>query len=233
MKTTAVIPAGGKGVRSGIATPKQYLKFHNKELISYTLEVFQHNKLIDEIIISAEGDYINFLNDLKKKYNLSKISKIVEGGNTRQDSVYNALKSMETISDNVLVVVHDAVRPLLPQNVLTNAIEIAKQKGNALVCIKAKDTLVKGNQVVETYLDRDEVYYVQTPQIFLYSVLMKAMENAYENNIVGTDESMLVRQIGEKVNIVEGSVYNFKITTAEDVEMFEKLTLAYSRNKTD
>jgi 2-C-methyl-D-erythritol 4-phosphate cytidylyltransferase len=231
MKTIAVIPAGGKGDRSGFPAPKQYLKFYNKELIAYTLDVFQLNNLIDEIIISAKGDYINLLNDLKKKYNLSKISKVVEGGNTRQDSVYNALKSMESVSENDLVIVHDAVRPLLPQNVLTNAIEIAKQKGNALVCIKAKDTLVKGNRVVENYLDRDEVYYVQTPQIFPYSVLMKAMENAYENNYMGTDESMLVRQIGEKVNIVEGSVYNFKITTAEDVEMFETLTLAYSRKK--
>lgn len=233
MKTIAVIPAGGKGVRSGIATPKQYLKFNDKELIVYTLAIFQQNEMTDEIIISAEGDYINLLNNLKEKYNFSKISKVVKGGNTRQDSVYNALKSMETVSENVLVVVHDAVRPLLPQNVLTNAIETAKQKGNALVCIKAKDTLVKGNQVVETYLDRDEVYYVQTPQIFLYSVLMKAMENAYENNYIGTDESMLVRQIGEKVNIVEGSVYNFKVTTAEDVEMFEALILAYSRKKID
>lgn len=233
MKTIAVIPAGGKGVRSGIATPKQYLKFHNKELIAHTLDVFQHNKLIDEIIISAEPSYFDLLKTLKTKFHFSKISKVAEGGNTRQDSVYNALKSIETVSENVLVVVHDAVRPLLPQNVLTNAIETAKQKGNALVCIKAKDTLVKGNQVVETYLDRDEVYYVQTPQIFLYSVLMKAMENAYENNYIGTDESMLVRQIGEKVNIVEGSVYNFKVTTAEDVEMFEALTLAYSRKKID
>ena len=233
MKTIAVIPAGGKGVRSGFSAPKQYLKFHNKELIVYTLNIFQQKEMIDEIIISAEGDYINLLNDLKKKYNLSKISKIVKGGNTRQDSVYNALKSMESVSENVLVVVHDAVRPLLPQNVLTNAIEIAKQKDNALVCIKAKETLVKGNQVVESYLDRDEVYYVQTPQIFHYSVLMKAMEKAYENNFMGTDESMLVRQIGEKVNIVEGSVYNFKITTAEDVEMFKTLTLSYSRKKID
>jgi len=233
MKVVAIIPAGGKGVRSGCATPKQYLKFHNKELIVYTLDIFQQNEMTDEIIVSAEGEYINLLNNLKKKYNLSKISKVVKGGNTRQDSVHNALKSMETGSENVLVVVHDAVRPLLPQNVLTNAIETAKQKGNALVCIKAKDTLVKGNRIVETYLDRDEVYYVQTPQIFLYPVLMKAMKNACENNYMGTDESMLVRQIGEKVNIVEGSVYNFKITTAEDVEMFEKLTLAYSRKKTD
>lgn len=223
MKTIAIIPAGGKGIRSGIAAPKQYLKFNDKELIVYTLDVFQQNEMIDEIIISAEGNYINLLNNLKEKYNLSKISKVVEGGDTRQDSVYNALKSLADIDEDDLIVVHDAARPLLPQEVLTDAVQTAKQKGNALVCIKAKDTLIKGNNVVESYLDRDEVYYVQTPQIFPYSVLMKAMENAYENNFIGTDESMLVRRIGEKVNIVKGSVYNFKITTADDIEMFERL----------
>ena len=223
MKTIAVIPAGGKGIRSGTAAPKQYLKFNDKELIVYTLEIFQQNEMIDEIIISAEGNYIDLLNDLKEKYNLSKILKVVEGGNTRQDSVYNALNSITNVSEDDLVAVHDAARPLLPQNVLSNAIEVAKHKGNALVCIKAKDTLIRGNEVVESYLDRDEVYYVQTPQIFPYSVLMKAMKNAYENNFIGTDESMLVRQIGEKINIVEGSVYNFKITTADDIEMFEML----------
>jgi 2-C-methyl-D-erythritol 4-phosphate cytidylyltransferase len=223
MKTIAVIPAGGKGIRSGTAAPKQYLKFNDKELIVYTLEIFQQNEMIDEIIISAEGNYFKVLTDLKEKYNLSKISKVVEGGETRQDSVYNALKSLADAADNDQVAVHDAARPLLPQEVLTNAVETAKQKGNALVCIKAKDTLIKGNEVVESYLDRDEVYYVQTPQIFPYSVLMKAMKNAYENDFIGTDESMLVRQIGEKVNLVEGSVYNFKVTTADDIEMFEKL----------
>lgn len=223
MKTIAVIPAGGRGIRSGTATPKQYLKFNDKELIIYTLEVFQQNKMVDEIIISAENNYINLLNDLKEKYNLSKISKVVKGGETRQDSVYNALKSLNNVANNDLVAVHDAARPLLSQNVLLNAIDSAKQRGNALVCIKAKDTLIKGKGVVESYLDREEVYYVQTPQIFPYSILMKAMKNAYENNFIGTDESMLVRQIGEKVNIVEGSVYNFKVTTAADVEMFGRL----------
>ncbi len=223
MKTIAVIPAGGKGIRSGIAAPKQYLKFKDKELIVYTLDVFQQNEMIDEIIISTEGNYINLLNDLKEKYNLSKISKVVEGGNTRQDSVYNALRSLTNAADNDLIAVHDAARPLLPQEVLTDAVQTAKQKGNALVCIKAKDTLIKGNKVVESYLDRDEVYYVQTPQIFPYSILMKAMKNAYENNFIGTDESVLVRQIGEKANIVEGSVYNFKVTTSDDIDMFERL----------
>jgi len=223
MNTIAVIPAGGKGIRSGNAAPKQYLKFNDKELIVYTLDIFQQNKMIDEIIISAEGNYINLLNDLKEKYNLSKVSKVVEGGDTRQDSVYNALKSLTDAADYDLIAVHDAARPLLPHEVLTDAVQTAKQKGNALVCIKAKDTLIKGNKVVESFLERDEVYYVQTPQIFPYSILMKAMKNAYENNFIGTDESMLVRQIGEKVNIVEGSVYNFKVTTADDIKMFERL----------
>jgi 2-C-methyl-D-erythritol 4-phosphate cytidylyltransferase len=173
MKTIAIIPAGGKGIRSGNAAPKQYLKFNDKELIVYTLEIFQQNKMVDEVIISAEENYINLLKDLKEKYKLSKISKVVKGGETRQESVYNALKSITNADDNDLVAVHDAARPLLPQNVLLNAIDSAKQKGNALVCIKAKDTLIKGDEVVESYLDRDEVYYVQTPQIFSYSILIK------------------------------------------------------------
>ena len=228
MKTIAVIPAGGKGIRGGSTVPKQYLKFNSKELIVYTLEVFQVNQLIDDIIISAEPKYFGLLNELKSKYNISKISNIVEGGNERQDSVYNALKSIKNISENDLVAVHDAARPLLPQNVLTGAITVAKEKGNALVCIKSKDTLIKGNRVVENYLDRNEVFYVQTPQIFSYSVLIKAMKKAYEENFIGTDESMLVRRTGEKVNIVEGSAYNFKITTEEDLKMFEKLINVHS-----
>ncbi|MEE9448525.1 MAG: 2-C-methyl-D-erythritol 4-phosphate cytidylyltransferase [Ignavibacteriaceae bacterium] len=224
MKTVAIIPAGGKSVRSGTATPKQYLKFFGKELIVYTLEVFQQNKQVDEIIIAAESNFFGLLEKLKNEYKLTKISKIVEGGGERQDSVYNALKSSEAKHDD-LIAVHDAARPLLPQDVLTNAIETAKQMGNALVCLKAKDTMIKGNRVVESYLDRDEVYYVQTPQIFPYPVLMKAMKNAYDNNFIGTDESVLVRRINEKVNIVDGSVFNFKITTAEDIEMFERAVL--------
>lgn len=224
MKTVAIIPAGGKGARSGAAAPKQYLKFFGKELIVYTLEVFQQNKHIDKIIIAVESNFLEPLEKLKNEYKLTKISKIVVGGEKRQDSVYNALKFLDA-TDNDLVAVHDAARPLLPQHVLTNAIETAKQKGNALVCLKVKDTLIKGNSVVESYLDRDEVYYVQTPQIFPYPVLMQAMKNAYENNFIGTDESILVRRIGEKVNIVDGSVFNFKITTAKDIEMFERVAL--------
>lgn len=223
MRVFAVIPAGGKGKRSGTETPKQYLKFHGKELIAYTLEVFQKNNLVDEIIISAEPFYFSLLEELKKKFKLTKISKIVEGGEERQDSVYNALKSIKA-NDDDLVAVHDAARPLLPNDILTKAVNTAKEKGNALVCLKARDTLLKGDQVVKEYVDRSEFYYVQTPQIFKYGDLMKAMKKAYEKNFLGTDESMLIKQLGININIVEGSMLNFKVTTTTDIEMFEKLT---------
>ncbi len=190
VRVIAIIPAGGKGKRSGTETPKQYLKFHGKELIAYTLEVFQKNNLVDEIIISAEPTYFSLLEEIKKKFKLTKISKIVEGGEERQDSVYNALKAIKA-NDDDLIAVHDAARPLLPDNILTKAINTAKEKGNALVCLKARDTLLKGDQVVKEYVDRSEIYYVQTPQIFRYKDLKNAMKKAYEKNFIGTDESML------------------------------------------
>jgi len=225
--TIAIIPAGGKGLRVGIArngnaTPKQYIKVGGKEIIVYTLQTFQKNKLINRIIIAAEPQYFNHLVRLVKKYKLTKVELIVEGGVTRQDSVYNALLSAEA-KDNDLIVVHDAARALLPDTVLTNSILTARKKGNALVCIKTKDTLIKGKESVVEYLDRNEVYYVQTPQIFKFKDLLKAMNKAVKENFIGTDESMLVKRMGKKVHIVEGSIFNFKITTKEDIELFKKL----------
>ena len=222
MKTFVIIPAGGRGFRSGSATPKQYLKFRGKELIVYSLETFQKNKSVNEIIISAEPAYFSLLVRLKKKYGLTKLKTIVKGGKERQDSVYNGLKAIAARKSD-LVVIHDAARPLLPKNVLANAISTAKKKGNALVCIKAGDTLVKGDSSVKEYIDRKNVYYVQTPQIFKYSDIKKAMKKAFDDNFYGTDESVLIKRIGKKINIVEGSFLNFKITTKADFKVLRKL----------
>lgn len=217
MRTFAIIPAAGKGKRSGLSIPKQYLKFNNKELIVYTLEVFQKNKSVDEIIIAAHPDYFGLLGKIKKKYKLTKISKIVKGGKERQESVYNALLSIDA-DQNDLVAVHDAARPLLPQKILTDAILTARKKGNALVCIKAKDTLVKGTDIVHTYIDRENIFYVQTPQVFRYKDLMRGMEMAHATDFYATDESMLIQNLGLKVNIVNGSLSNFKVTTEDDIK---------------
>ena len=222
MKTYVIIPAGGKGIRSGSATPKQYRKFKGKELIVYSLETFQKNRLINEIIVSAEPAYFSLLIRLKKKYKLTKLTTIVKGGKKRQDSVYNGLKAISA-EKNDLVAIHDAARPLLPANILTDAINTAKKRGNALVCIKAGDTLVKGTHSVKKYIDRKNVHYVQTPQIFKYSDLKKAMEKAFAENFYGTDESMLIKRIGKSINIVEGSFLNFKITTKSDFDVLKRL----------
>jgi 2-C-methyl-D-erythritol 4-phosphate cytidylyltransferase len=222
MKTFAVIPAGGKGSRIGFSVPKQYLKFNSKELIVYTLEVFQKNRLIDEIIIAAEKPYFPLLKKIKEKYKLTKIKKIVDGGKKRQDSVYNALSAINADKDD-LIVVHDAARPLLTASVLNNAISIAEKKGNALVCLKAKDTMIKVRGTVDSYLDRREIYNVQTPQIFKFKDLKKAFEKAYKEKFYSTDESMLVKKLGKKIHIAEGSVLNFKITTKSDIQIFKQL----------
>ena len=222
MKIFAVIPAGGKGIRSGFSAPKQYLKFYNKELIVYTLEVFQKNKLINEIIVAAEANYFPLLKRIREKYKLTKIKNIVEAGIERQDSVYNALSSIDAIDED-LIVVHDAARPLLNSNVLNKAVNVAVEKGNALVCIKTKDTLIRANRTVNSYLDRWEIYNVQTPQIFKCKDLMKAYKKAIKEKYYGTDESVLVKNLGKKIHITEGSVMNFKVTTKEDIQLFKRL----------
>ena len=189
-------------------------------MIVYTLEIFQKCDLIDEIIVAAQPDFFSLLKTLKSEYNLKKLTKIVEGGTERQHSVYNALKSIE-ISDKDLVLVHDAARPLLPENVLEKAIKSAKIFDSVVIGIKARDTLIKGSENVESYLDRNEVYYAQTPQIFRADILMDAMSKADRNGIIGTDESMLVNMASNKVKIIEGSSLNFKITDDDDIKLFE------------
>lgn len=222
MKTYAIIPAGGKGIRSGLSAPKQYLKFAGKELIAYTIDIFQKNVLVDEITISSESIYFKLLWDIKEKYKFTKVKQIVEGGNERQDSVYNALISLPAEEED-LVIVHDAARPLLSRDILTEAIKTAKLKGSALVCLKVNDTLVKAVEVVDYYVNREDVYYVQTPQIFKFIDLLNAMKNAYEENFYGTDESMLIKKMNQDIYIVEGSLFNFKVTTKSDIELLEKL----------
>lgn len=223
MKIFAIIAAGGKGIRSGFSTPKQYLKINNKEVILYCLETFQKNNYINEIIIASEPDYFDLLLRIIKNNKLSKVKLIVEGGLTRQQSVHNALLSLNA-DKNDLIVVHDAARALLPSYVLSNALNIAIKKGNAVVCLKNNDTLIKATKTISEFIDREEIFYVQTPQIFKYNILIKAYNNAYSQNLFATDESTLVKNLGKKVYLAEGSVFNFKITTNEDIQLFDKIT---------
>lgn len=222
MKTVAIIPSGGIGSRILSSTPKQYVKVLGKELIAYTLQVFQNCNSIDEIIIPAQPLYFDLLNEIKEKYHLNKVVKIIEGGKERQDSVYNGLKQL-SLTDEDLVIVHDAARPLLSQELLEKSIIEAKKYDSIVIAKKASDTLIKGDTIVGEYLDRTNIYYAQTPQIFRYKILFEAFKLANESNFLATDESMLVKNANFDVRIVEGETTNFKVTTQSDLELLEHI----------
>jgi len=222
MKTIAIIPSGGIGSRILSSVPKQYIKVLGKELIVYTLQIFQNCDLVDEIIIPAQPTYFNLLNEIKEKFRLNKISNIIEGGKERQDSVFNGLKQLK-LNNNDLVIVHDAARPLLSATLLENSIKAAKKYDSIVVAKKASDTLIKGNSYVEEYLDRTNIYYAQTPQIFRFKILNEAFEFANKNSFYGTDESMLVKKANYDVKIIEGETINFKVTSQSDLQFLEQL----------
>lgn len=221
-KVYAIIPAGGSGKRIGGNTPKQFMTFNGRELIAYTINIFNKCKKVDEIIVAVQPEYIELIEKIKYNFGFDKLTKIVEGGKERQDSVFNALISLKADKKD-FVLVHDAARPLLPQKVLDNAIDTAIKKGNAVVAIKAKDTLVNGREIIFNYINRGEISYIQTPQVFKYTMLLKAMQKARDESFIGTDESMLVTRMGETVNLVEGSSLNFKVTTESDIELFHQI----------
>jgi len=222
MSIYAVIPSGGVGKRINSSLPKQYVKVNGKELIAYTLEIFQKCKLIDEVIVAAQLEYFELLEDIKSKYKLTKLVKVVEGGKERQDSVYNALKEINSnANSNDLVAVHDAARPLLSNEILETALQTAKTFDNVIVATMAKDTLISGNDFVNSYIDRSSTYQVQTPQISKINTLMNAMESAKKENFIGTDESSLLFRASNKIKIVEGSSLNFKVTNQSDLDLFK------------
>jgi len=222
MKVIAIIPSGGRGTRMGESLPKQYHLINGRELISYTINVFQKCDLIDEIIIPAQKDYFLLLDEIKHKNHFTKLKNIVEGGTERQNSVYNALQSAEANDDDIIVI-HDAARPLLSVSTLEEAVKSAIIFDSILVSLAARDTLVKGDLEVHSYIDRTGVFYAQTPQVFRYRIIKDALEKAMAEDFYGTDESMLVVRAGYKVKIIEGSILNFKITTRDDLDLFTSL----------
>jgi 2-C-methyl-D-erythritol 4-phosphate cytidylyltransferase len=220
MSNIAIIPSAGTGSRFNSPIPKQYVKVLGKELIVYTLEIFQNSNCVDEIIIPADKSFFNLLFELKEKYNLTKITQIVEGGIERQDSVFNGITS-KNFDENDLIIVHDAVRALLSNSLLNKAINQANKSDSIVVAIKARDTLIKGIDFVKNYVDRNEIYYAQTPQIFRYKILFDAFKKANNQNFKATDESMIVKNAGYNVKIVEGEFINFKVTEKSDILFLE------------
>lgn len=220
---SVVIVSAGKGSRMKADINKQFLKIGDKEVIAHTIDKFYNNKNIGEIIIVVREDEKEFFQEnIINKYGYENI-KIAFGGKERQDSVYNGLKEADEKCEIVLI--HDGARPFVTNEIIEKSIEGAKEYKSTIVGVPVKDTIkiVDENKDVCDTPNRSRLWSIQTPQVFDYSLIMKAHEKAKNNKYYGTDDSMLMEYLGYDVKVIEGSYNNIKITTPEDLKIAEEI----------
>ncbi|CAH2215262.1 2-C-methyl-D-erythritol 4-phosphate cytidylyltransferase [Tepidibacter aestuarii] len=221
---SAVIVAAGTGKRMKSNINKQYIKLRDKEVVAHTIEAFDKNDNIDEIVVVVREDEEEFfVKHVLNKYNFDKNIKIAHGGNERQDSVYNGLKEVSKGCNIVLI--HDGARPFVSNDIINNSIEEATKHKAVVVGVPVKDTIkvLDDNNIVTNTPNRKYVWAVQTPQSFDYSILIKSYENASEKDFYGTDDAMLVENMGYNVKMIMGSYENIKMTTREDLNFGEQI----------
>ncbi|MEK9136529.1 MAG: 2-C-methyl-D-erythritol 4-phosphate cytidylyltransferase [Bacteroidota bacterium] len=218
-----VIPAGGRGTRLGSRLPKQFLPLHGIPILQRTLAIFEDIPQVKEIVVASPAGYVPRVERLARRLECTKVSRIVAGGEERQESVWNALRAFSSAPDIVLV--HDAVRPLVSKRVINAVIASASKYGAAVVGVKISETIkMEGKRgFYECTLDRKKLWAVQTPQGFRYGLLVKAHRSARRSRYKGTDEASLLERIGIPVRIVEGDRMNLKITTRHDFRLAEML----------
>ncbi|AEX85677.1 hypothetical protein XO10_06265 [Marinitoga sp. 1135] len=214
-----IIVAAGKGSRTNLTFPKQFYQILGKSLLRIALEKYEYSELIDKIIVVANKD---FLEETKKEcYEINKIYSIINGGESRQESVFNALKFIynEFEYDAKIVSIHDAARPFVSTEKINESIRIAEKCGSAVLGLPEKNSVsyVLDNNV-EKILDRNEIYIHQTPQTFDFKKLYKAYTN-FENELKAfTDDASIFHKAGNTVRIIPGEEYNIKITTEFDIK---------------
>lgn len=225
----AVIFAGGVGTRmKTTGKPKQFLMVHGKPIIIHTVEIFQNHPDIDGIIVVCVADWIDYMQEMKYRYRLDKIGKIVPGGETGQLSIYNGLKTAAEvygIKDNI-VLIHDGVRPLISGETITANIESVKQYGSAITSVPAQETviLVDDDNNVKEIVDRSHAMLGRAPQSFYLKEILEAQEAAIAEGLTNmTDSCTLMKHFNKKLVTVPGERNNIKITTPEDFYTFRAL----------
>lgn len=221
---SAIIAAAGMSNRMKSKINKQFININGKPILAHTLEKFQRCKYIDEIIVVAREDEINYCKkEVVKRYGFNKVTKIIRGGKERQDSVYNGILALNEKTD--IVVSHDGARPFVKIKNIVDSIKGAVEYGACVVGTPVKDTIkfVKDGEEIDSTPNRDILWAAQTPQSFKREILMEGYRKAIEDNFVGTDDSVLVERLGIQVKIIMGSYENIKITTPEDIIIAESI----------
>lgn len=223
----AVIFAGGRGDRlHSYSRPKQFFEFRGKPIVVYTIEVFQHIQEVDAIVVACLEDWIPYLRRQVEKYDLNKVIDIVPGGRKGQDSIYNGLVSAKQhFPEDSVVLIHDGVRPLATEKTIIECIEVAKEKGNSIVCVPAMETIVmkKADGSLEVP-DRDSVLMVRAPQCFVLKDVLEAHQKALaEGRHDFVDTCSMMNHYGYELHTIMGTSENIKITTPADYFMFKAI----------
>ena len=223
-KVCTLIPAAGKGSRMAHSLKKPYLKLATKPILAHTIQRFEQNTAVDAIfVIVDEGDFSECRTTVLEPYPFTKVQKLVAGGETRQRSVYNGLRTLSADVD--FVIVHDGVRPFVTDETIFACLAAAEEYGAAVAAVPVKDTIkvADENCFITQTPEREKLWAVQTPQVFRKSVLQEAHQAAQEHQLTGTDDAALVEQLGFPVKLVMGSYANLKITTPVDLRVAELL----------
>ncbi len=222
-RNTALVVAAGGGSRFGGELPKQFADLSGKPMIMYCLELFERCNLIDEVILVVAEDYLVYASqEIVDRFRLKKINKLTTGGESRQESVLAGLSACQLGAD--LVVIHDAVRPLLAMDLLRKTIEKAAETGAAILAVPSQESvkMVEGGSIVRTLI-RDTVWIAQTPQAFRFEKILDAHRRAEAAGNEATDDSELYEQYCGRVSVVHGSYNNIKITTRGDLILAAEL----------
>ena len=222
-----IILAGGSGTRMGSDIPKQFIDIYGKPMIVHTIESFDINPEIDRIIVVCKEEWQEDVRIWIRKFGLNKVKGIVVGGDTRQESVYNAIRSLngECLDDDI-VVIHDSARPLISQRIINENIIGAKEYDAVDTVIPSADTIVRSinDKTIENIPKRSELYLGQTPQSFKYGLIKEAHELSIEREAQdATDDCQLVLALNKEVHLVNGDKLNFKITTFEDLLLLKSV----------
>jgi 2-C-methyl-D-erythritol 4-phosphate cytidylyltransferase len=224
-RIAAIIPAAGLGTRMGAETPKQFLELDGMPLVVFTLRRLAACSSITDFFISTRADDIVSLQDKVAKAALGRSARVIHGGDTRQQSVANALAQVDPATEIVLV--HDAVRPFVTPEQIERVIAEARARGAAILGIPAIDTVKEVKRaslpqdvaLITSTIPRERIVLAQTPQAFSYSLLRDAFRKAQQDGITASDESSLVERFGHDVFVVLGSERNLKITRPADMDL--------------
>ncbi len=223
----ALIIAGGSGHRMGQDIPKQFLTIAEKPVVIYTLENFEKNKKVDKIVVVCIEGWHDVLRAYARQFGISKLSFIVNGGASAQESIRNGVnKIYEEYPHDSCVIIHDGIRPLVDESVLDDVIDICHVYGNAVTSLPYNEQIfvIQDEKTTKQYIPRETLRRVSTPQAYVSEKLYYAYQKAFSENI-GISGSSYVNtmmvDLGETLYFAKGSDKNIKLTTKDDFNMFK------------